>query len=264
MLANIRRDKICSILKKQQAVTTAELAKRFGVSIETIRKDLLELERQNELVRVHGGACRKPEARIYRDFSARLEENLSQKAEISKTAADLIENGDIIAMDTGSTAIEFIDVLMDRFDTLTIVTHSLDVFKKACNYKNFEIILCGGFYMREENSFYGSFTLNMFDSIRVKKVFIFPNSVSLNHGISDSVPNLAEIQKKLMSIGDKVVVVADSSKYETNSFIKIDDMNPKYTYISDSRLPDELEKIYENNGITILTGKEKGNAKDNK
>ena len=118
--------------------------------------------------------------------------------------------------------------------------------------------------MREENSFYGSFTLNMFDSIRVKKVFIFPNSVSLNHGISDSVPNLAEIQKKLMSIGDKVVVVADSSKYETNSFIKIDDMNPKYIYISDSGLPDELEEIYENNGITILTGKEKGNAKDNK
>lgn len=254
MLAEKRKNEICEILSCQQAITTAELAKRFEVSIETIRKDLLELEKKNELVRVHGGAMQKPIPRNYRAFSERLEDMIAEKTEISKKAAEFIQNGDIIAMDTGSTAVEFIDVLKEKFEKLTIVTHSMNVFQKAVGYKNFEIILCAGFYMQKEKSFYGEFAHNMLDNIRVEKSFIFPNSISLNHGLSDSLPELADMQKKLMSICNQVVIVADSSKYETNSFIKTSDLNPNYIYIADSGLSDEIWGIYANNGINILKG----------
>ncbi len=127
------------------------------------------------------------------------------------------------------------------------------MFEAACNYKSFDVILCGGFYLKNENSFYGNFALDMLDNIRVGKVFIFPNSISLNGGISDGNVNLAQMQKKLIRCANEVVVVADSSKFEKTSLIRVDDMNTHYIYIADSHLPDEVKEIYKNNDIKIIT-----------
>lgn len=253
MLADTRKHKICKLLKEQSAVTTADLAKRFGVSIETIRKDLLHLERENELVRVHGGAVLKAAARPYWELAKRLDDKRSEKAEVSRLAAKFIQNGDIIAIDTGSTAIEFIEVLMEQFDTLTIVTHSMDVFQKARDFKNFHILLCGGYFLSHENSFYGSFAAEMLDKLHVSKVFVFPCAVSLSNGICDGQQQLTEMQKKLLTVGDQVFILADSSKYEKSALIKVADMNPSYIYLADSNLPDEVKKVYQNNNITIIT-----------
>lgn len=256
MLVNTRKNKICELLKKQSAVTTAALAEQFGVSVETIRKDLLSLERENALTRVHGGAVLKATARPYREYKQRLDDKRSEKAEVSRLAANLIHNGDIIAIDTGSTAIEFIDVLTERFDDLTIVTHSMDVFQRAHDFKRFNVLLCGGYYLNDENSFYGAFAKDMLDHICVGKVFIFPAAVSFGTGICDCQHQLAEMQKKLLTVGDKVIVVADSSKYEKKALIKIADMSPNYIYVADSGLPNEVKEIYLKNHITIITGKD--------
>lgn len=256
MIGNIRRKEICGLLKKQSAVTTVSLSEKFGVSVETIRKDLLRLEKEGELERVHGGAVPKSGVREGECFEKRLERHVNEKREISSIAAKLINNGDVIAIDTGSTAREFIEALKERLEKLTIVTHSRDVFEAACNYKNFEVILCGGFYLKNENSFYGDFVLDMLDNIHVGKVCIFPNSISLNNGIFDANVNLAQIQKKLISCANEVIVVADSSKFEKTSLIKVADMNSKYIYVTDSNLPDEVKEIYRSNDINIITREE--------
>ncbi len=256
MLANARKNKICKLLKEQSAVTTAALAKKFGVSIETIRKDLLSLERENELVRVHGGAVLKAAARPYWELSKRMDDKRPEKKEISRLAAKFIQNGDVIAIDTGSTAVEFIEVLMEQFDALTIVTHSMDVFQRAHDFKNFNILLCGGYFLNHENSFYGTFAKDMLDNIHVSKVFIFPWAVSLGNGICDMQHQLADMQRKLLTVGDEVIVLADSSKYEKSALIKVADMNPNYIYIADSCLPNEVKEVYQNNNITIVTGED--------
>lgn len=254
MVGEIRRKEICGLLKEHSAVTTVMLAEKFDISIETIRKDLLLLEKANELDRVHGGAVAKSTVKRYKTYSQRVESMIEEKKEISKIASKLIKNGDIIALDTGSTAKVFIDVLMEKFDCLTIVTHSADVFDAARSYKDFEIILCGGFYLKSENSFYGDFALEMLDNIRVSKAFIFPSGISLNGGICDSIVSpLAQMQKKLITCADEIIVVADSSKYEKTSLMKISDTNKKYTYICDSKLPEEIKQIYRANEINIIT-----------
>ena len=256
MIGNQRRREICELLKRQSAVTTTGLSEKFGVSIETIRKDLLELEKEGELERVHGGAVLKSFVKETQTFSQRLESMVSEKREISQIAVNLIKNGDIIAVDTGSTAIEFIEAIKEKLDRVTIVTHSRAVFESACDYKNFEVILCGGFYLKEEKSFYGDFAINMLDDIRVGRAFIFPNSISLSNGIYDGNSLLAHMQKKLISCANEVVMVADSSKFEKSSLIKVSETNPKYIYISDSKLPDEIKEIYKNNDINIITREE--------
>lgn len=256
MIGNLRRKAICELLEKQSAVTTVALSERLGVSIETVRKDLLKLEKDGMLERVHGGAVPKSGVRESESFEKRLSRHVGEKKESSALAAKLVENGDVIAIDTGSTAREFIEVLKAEFDKLTIVTHSRDVFESACDYKNFNVILCGGFYLKNENSFYGDFAMDMLDNIRVGKVFVFPNSLSLNNGIYDGNVNLAQMQKKLISCANEVIIVADSSKFEKTSLIKVAEMSTRYTYVTDSRLPDEVKEIYKKNDINIITKEE--------
>lgn len=256
MLADMRRKEICKILKEKSAVKVTFLAEKFGVSIETIRKDLLILEKNNELSRVHGGAVPKPSADRYIDFSSRIEERKSQKNEISRIAAKFVQNGDIIAIDCGSTAIELIEVLKENFDSLTIVTHSLDVFLRANNYKNFNVILCGGFFNRGENAFYGDFALKMINEIRVAKAFVFPSSISLANGICEHLPYLAEVQRALMNAADEVFIVADSSKFGKSSLVKTCDTNEKFTYISDKNLSNEIKEIYKSNNLQLITSED--------
>ena len=253
MLAESRRKKICEMLSENSAATTISLAERFNVSVETIRKDFLELEKKGELIRVHGGAVLKPSVNSFLNFSSRMESMHGEKVELAEISTQFISNGDSLALDSGSTGIVFIEVLMKHFDTLTIVTPSLDIFQKACGFKNFNIILTGGFFLKGENTLYGEFSLKTLDNLRVKKAIIFPSSISLKCGIMGSLPEFVELQRKMIEISDEVYIIADSSKIEKSSLIKTAALNPKYHYIVDSSVSEEVKQIYENNDIHLIT-----------
>ena len=111
MFANERMNYICELLKKNGAVTTAQISRDLNVSVETIRRDFLALEEENRLLRVHGGAV-LPSGGVERmPLTDRLEINREEKRILSDAACDFIKNGDIIAVDTGSTAVEFAEIL---------------------------------------------------------------------------------------------------------------------------------------------------------
>ena len=183
MLAKERQDKIYELIQRDGAVLTSQLVKEFGVSIETIRRDLLAMEQHGLLVRVHGGAVSKCEMKPYLELENRNREFLEQKRELSLRATNFIHEGDIICIDAGSTAISFAEAVRDKFSSLFVVTHSLDVFNILYNYKDFSVILLGGHFLKGENAFYGSLTLEMLDKLHMQKAFIFPTAVSLEFGI---------------------------------------------------------------------------------
>ena len=155
MFAKERQDQILSMIKKDGAVMTSKLVEIFGVSIETIRRDFLQLEKQGQLLRVHGGAVKKGSMKPFLELKERNNEYSRQKRSLSLKATEFIKNGDIIAVDTGSTAILFAEVLKERFSNLTVVTHSLDVFNVLSDHSRFSVILCGGYHIKKENSFCG-------------------------------------------------------------------------------------------------------------
>ena len=104
MFLNERHNAIVKTIKKGGAVTTASLVKSFKVSIETIRRDLLQLEKEGVLKRVYGGAVDKSGMKAFHSLQKRNEENEDLKRELSKNAADFVNENDVIAIDTGSTA----------------------------------------------------------------------------------------------------------------------------------------------------------------
>ena len=128
MLASERIDYIRKELNKKGVVNVTELEKVFKVSTETVRRDLLKMEELKLLKRVHGGAVSINKMKSFETLTVRNKENYSLKLSLSKMACSTILDGDVIAIDSGSTAIVFAEELKKRFTNLTIVTHSLDVF----------------------------------------------------------------------------------------------------------------------------------------
>ncbi len=251
MFAKERQEKICQMLCENGAVTTAHLVQVFDVSVETIRRDLLSIEQQGRLTRVHGGAVASGGMKPYYALPRRNQEFSKEKRELAQVAMAFIREGDYIGLDTGSTANVFAEVLKEQFENLTIVTHSMDLFEILTD--QFPVILSGGRYLKEEKAFYGALALESFDHLRVQKAFIFPSAVSLRFGICDYQQDLFPMQKKLIEIADQVFVLADSSKFESRALLKIDDMRPEHYYVTDSLLTDELKNLYVENGMQIFT-----------
>lgn len=251
MLAQKRRDAIAAMLKENGAVIASDLVERLGVSLETVRRDLLLMEQQGRLSRVHGGAVEKRDMRPLLGRSERDREQSRNKRELSAKAASFVSEGDIIGIDSGSTAKVFAEVLSERFNRLTVVTHSMDVIQKLSEKQGFDLLLCGGRYYAEENAFYGALTLSALQELHVQKAFVFPSAVSLEGGIGDFQDDFAQIQKAMIRIADEVYVLADSSKFEAKALLKLSEMKKDYRYVTDHALSEELLRLYRENDIDI-------------
>ncbi len=252
MLVNQRHKVIIELLRANGAVDVASLVSRFGVSIETVRKDLLAMERQGLLKRVHGGALGMNQMEQYAGLQVRNTFNNAAKQELAALAVSQVQEGMTIGIDSGSTAAYFARELRAHFHKLTVVTHSRDVFDILCDMPDYQIILCGGKYLSQENSFCGNFVLDMLQHIRVQKAFLCPSAISLQHGAFDFQEDLYQVQKALLAAAEEIVVLADSSKYEKIGLLKILDMREDYTFITDSGLSAELKQMYIKNGIHLL------------
>lgn len=257
MLAKTRQEKIRGILRTEGAVTTARLMREFDVSVETVRRDLVTLEQGGFLRRVHGGALTVNEMMPYRPLESRTKTQNPQKDELCQTAADLVREGDYISIGTGSTPIHFARVLCQRFRKLTVVTYSYKVFEELRAAPGFQLILVGGALNRDEEAFSGQLTQEMYSQLHVQKAFVFPSAISLEHGCGGYEQMLYPLQRLALRQCDQAYILADSSKFERKALYKVDDMRPEYIYVTDSQLPEELVRLYEENGLNVITGKEK-------
>lgn len=114
-------------------------------------------------------------------FPERSNKQIPQKKELSLRAADFITDGDIIGIDSGSTAVVLAEAILERFSVLTVITHSYDVFEILRRQPGFSVILCGGCYLPSENVFCGALTLDMLSHLHMQKAFLFPSAICLGN-----------------------------------------------------------------------------------
>ncbi len=256
MLAKERQYEIIKILNTKGAVTTTELIKIFDVSIETIRRDLLELEKAGTLQRVHGGAILISEMKAFAELPQRIEQNKTGKIELCETAALLVNENDIICIDSGSTAIYFAEALKRRISGLTVVTHSLDVFNILTEKDCFHVILCAGYFLKKEKAFYGHLVLETLKKLHVQKAFLFPSAISLQNGIGDFSDELQQVQRQMMLCSDRTYFLADNEKFEKHALLKLCDMNVNHVYVTDSKLNTNYKQLYQEAGLNIITSRQ--------
>ncbi|QHW32083.1 DeoR/GlpR transcriptional regulator [Paenibacillus rhizovicinus] len=252
MFANERYAAIAELLEKQSSITVAELMELFGVSIETVRRDLAHLEKQQALSRVHGGAVSKKQRKPFAKLETRIAENKAMKTQLADIAARYINEHDTIAIDSGSTAMELAAVIKKRFRRLTIITNSPEVFGCFSDAEGFELIQIGGRYLKDERAFYGHLALDAIHRLHYSKAFIFPSAISLKNGASEFVHELFEIQRAYMRNAGEVFMLADSTKFETAATIKLCDLSPSFKIITDSQLPGHVLALYQKQSLQII------------
>lgn len=252
VLAEERKDSILQMLEEEGSVKVSKLIKLFGVSIETIRRDLEALEKDGFLKRVYGGAVLKKNEIQKLNYIKREKEFINEKKELAKTAIRYIEEGQSIALNDSTTNIELARELKKNFKELTVITNSLLITNELVDADRFTVISTGGVLNHKERAFYGEFAENLISNFIVDKAFISVSGVSLIRGITDFSPEEVQIQKKLIEISQETIVLADSSKIDTVSLIKVEDIHEVNLIITDSKLDSKILNKYLKNGIEIV------------
>jgi len=221
MLAVTRKNQIKDIIQEKKSVSVSELALKFSVTEETIRRDLKFLEDEGFLTRTYGGAFIQDGVENEVDLDIRETVYEDSKKAIAKKALELIHNGDTIYLDTSTTAYYIAKAIWDM--NLTVLTNSLLIVDFLSKFENIRIICIGGQFSHKSKSFIGRSTQKVLGYYFVDKTFMSCRSLSMEHGITDSNEETAIIRQNLLDRSNKIYIIADYSKFDKTSFVNICD-----------------------------------------
>ncbi len=246
-----RRSKILELLEKRGKVFVKNLSDYFKVSEVTIRNDLDILEKKNLLIRMHGGAIQVRRVGLDYQLSVKAKRHAEEKRAIGKKAAELINNGETIILDSGTTTEEIAKNLGNLKD-LTVITNSLNVAIRLSELPEVHVIVPGGYLRKKALSLIGSNAEENIKKYYCDKVFIGVDGIDSGYGISTPNVEEAHLNNIMINISREVIVVTDSSKFKHRSFAKIAPINKINTIITDKNIPsDEKEKL-EKMGINLI------------
>lgn len=236
-------------IKKNKSITNEELCKEFSISLPTLRRDLVILEKRGSVEKVYGGVIAK-ENRLedtLQDFSRRKDEAAEEKTKIGQRASEYINDGDIIFIDSGSTAYRIIPFLKNKKD-ITVVSHSLNVAETLSKYPNIKGVILGGLLSTKTNSFEANV-----DEIpyRFDKAFISTVGVS-REGCTNV--HIAEARVKQYAIKHSSInfLVCDKSKFGVEAFNRFARIEDFAIIITDGSLPSWLTNVAKKNNIEIV------------
>jgi DeoR family fructose operon transcriptional repressor len=252
MFVEERKIKILERIEAQRKATVAELCDIFRVSSATIRNDLRDLEGAGLLIRTHGGAIVKSKTGLEQDTTQREIQHLAEKRRIAEAALRLVEDGDTITLDTGTTTLELARLLGQRRD-VTVVTNDLAIAMALEECETVRVLFMGGLVRRKYHCtvIYGSTGRDILAGLSVDKAFMALNSFSVDKGASTPDINHAETKKLMMSIAAKVILLFDSSKMGRTSFALFAPLESIDTIVTDAIGAEERARL-EENGIDVV------------
>ncbi|GHV89411.1 DeoR family transcriptional regulator [Spirochaetia bacterium] len=243
---NEREQTILGKLSENGAVTVTALAQDLGLSEVTIRGDLKELEDKGWLCRTRGGAA----PAIHRDIMERRRERLDQKNAIARAAAALVEDGDVIMIEAGTTTALVARYLMGKRD-IHIVTNSTLVFSYARMNPSLQITMTGGEFRRPTESLVGPIALETISRLNVRLAFVGTDGFTLERGITTHLMEGAEIVKAMKAHAETTVLVADSSKYGKTGFASVLPLSALDRIITDAGLADGAARELAEAGVGL-------------
>lgn len=221
MLEPERHQLILDALKKKNTVKLQELVELTDSSESTIRRDLTQLEQRNLLKRVHGGAAILQGRLQELTMTEKSSKNLQAKCQIAKYAASLVEEGDSIYLDAGSTVFEMIPFLPNN---IVVVTNGL-MHANELLEKNIRTYLIGGFIRLTTKAMVGRGALESLEKYRFDKCFLGVNGIHPQFGYTTPDQEEALIKQTALSLSRETIVLADGSKFSEIAFAKIAKLN---------------------------------------
>ena len=250
-----RQSQIVEILQQKGRILIPDMCKMFGISDMTARRDLNEMDRLGLLRRVHGGAVANLGRSYEPPYQMRSTKNPAAKVCIGAKAAELIYDGDSIALDVGTTTLEIVKGLRGKRN-LTIVTNSLPIANMVVDNLSLEInarlILTGGVVRPQELSMIGDIPGRAYQEFHVDKAFIGIGGISLEDGLTEYNMEDARIKRILFASAREKIVVADGSKFGVTTFASVAPLKSVDRIVTDPSVPLEMIENIRNLGVEII------------
>ncbi len=253
MLAVERRTQIEQIITESKSVMVIDLAKQFDVTPETIRGDLLKLEKQGILVRTYGGATLAGASGSELGFKERDTVNADVKQKIGKRAAELIRNGETIFLDASTSALYLARNIKEK-QGLTVITNAACVLTELADCDNIRLVCTGGQYSPKNMSYSGRYAEKMIrQNFAANKFFFSCRGVTLTRGLVDSTEDDAEIKRAMLECSDSAIFLCDHYKLGKMGIPVIGQLESLDKFITDVRLDSEWSEALEKRDVSIIT-----------
>ena len=250
-----RRNQIIKKIKTTRTIKVVDLVNEYQVSIETIRRDLEYLEKAGYLRRVYGGAVLEGLYGEEPDFANREIINFHEKLAIGKRAAELIEDGDTIFVDVGTTVLEVVQNFGDKKD-LTVITNATLIAHQIVKYDKFRVILLGGELRRGELSVAGPICEEELSRFYANKMLMGVGGISLWSGVTDYHFSEANIRRLMLERSSKVIAIADYSKFGVTAMNAICPISKIDKLVTDWTVPKKTISEFSDAGIDIIVAYE--------
>jgi DeoR family glycerol-3-phosphate regulon repressor len=250
MLQETRQAEILNLLQVHRSRQISDLARHFDVSEETVRRDVRQLEDEGHAHRVRGGVTLK-ETAFEAPYMVRRNQNAPQKRAIALKAATMVEDGMTVLIDSGSTAYWLSRSLAKRRN-LTVITNALEVAREMAGKNNCRVFFGGGEINHDYQSCFGQETENFMSAFTPEIAFFSISAVDSKRGLLDFHYPEATLKAKLAPLASKVVVLADSTKFERQGLVKTLDFDQIDAFVTDADPgPDLLRALTD---IDLLVG----------
>ncbi len=251
MLASLRRQKMLDLITEDGMAKVATLSQIFKISEVTIRQDLAKLEEDGFIIREHGGAYLKSLPSQVQSASFQHMQNMDKKERIGKKAAEFIEEGDAIILDSGTTTTEVARNLIYH-KNLTVVTNAVNVPLIIGGLPGITVLLTSGEFKAPTLSLTGQKAADFFENVHVDKLFLATAGITLRAGLT--YPSLSDlpVKKAMIEAANTVYLVADSTKVGVQALASLGALSLINYLITDEGMSDENRKEFEKHGIEFI------------
>jgi DeoR family transcriptional regulator, aga operon transcriptional repressor len=250
-----RRKLIYEQLEEDGQVMVEDLSKKFNVSEVTIRKDLEALESKNLLLRARGGAI-KTQNNVGTDYpiSEKNKLHLKAKSAIGQLAATLLDHGDTIIIDSGSTTQEFANHIPPHLE-ITAITNALNIASVLSRKPNINVIVPGGSLRKNSLSLVGPLAERTFNTLHVDKVFLGIDGIDIRTGFYT--PNIEEayLNRIFLDISKQTIILSDSSKFQKKSLNLVGTLSDIDILVTDSNIESHDKKALEEAKVKVMIAK---------
>ena len=244
-----RHRNILEVLSQQDFINLEDLCKRLNASRATVRRDLIDLEQSRNIRRVRGGAMSTNTREEALDFTQLSVSCHEEKMRIGKAASELVEDGQTIVLGGGSTVVEVARCLYDR--PIQVITNSILVAQVFWECRQTEVTLTGGFLYPRLGIQFGPICERMLHSISADVAIIGIRGITKN-GLSDSSPLVVASIRAMIECAQRVIIVADYTKFGRNAMIHVADLAELDQIISDQNLAPQQRQLLDEHGVSYL------------
>ncbi|MFD6439560.1 DeoR/GlpR family DNA-binding transcription regulator [Peribacillus sp. NPDC060186] len=252
MLAAERKIKIIEYVRKHNVASVAQLSQDFGVHEATIRRDLSEIEKEGRLRRTHGGVVLVEGVSSEPSFTVRASERVEEKIRIAERAAEMIEEGDNIILDSGTTTLQIAKALVNK-SNLTIVTNDINIAAELRDCKDIKVIVTGGILYPESYMLNGLFTDNALKTLHVSKAFIAIPAFHPKRGLTHFDDRLVSSKRSMIEAATETIVVTDHTKLGGVSLHMVAPIDQIKTLITGKEASETQIRQFVESGVAVYT-----------